>query len=63
MSLLTGLKTFDITSVKPDMAKKAKKCIEALKKEAGCDGPDLVAFIKNKSLAASGIYKWAAATD
>jgi len=32
MGLLNGLKTFDITHVKPEMSKKAKKTIDALKK-------------------------------
>jgi dynein heavy chain len=63
MGLLTGLKTFDITRVKPDMSKKAKKMIAALKHEIGTDGAELIAELKKRSIAATGLYKWAAATD
>lgn len=64
MGLLNGLKTFDITTVKPDMAKKAKKKIADLKSELGnIEGQELVTAIRGKSLAAAGLFKWAAATD
>ena len=45
------------------MAKKAKKMIEALKKDLNCEGAELVDEIKRKSSAAAGLYKWAASTD
>ena len=64
MGLLEGLKTFDITTVKPDMAKKAKKKIEDLKRELKTeDQAELITAIKSKSLAAAGLYRWAASTD
>ena len=64
MGLLSGLKNFDITSVKSDMAKKAKKKIADLKSELGnIDGQELITALKSKSQAAAGLYKWAAATD
>lgn len=63
MGLLSGLQKFDITTVKPDMSRKAKKTIEALKKEIGAEGAELITALKGKSLAASGLFKWASSTD
>ena len=65
MGLLNGLKNFDITTVKPEMARKAKKAFDDLKKkELKTEDPsEVYAAIKNKSTAAAGLYRWAASTD
>jgi len=64
MQLLNGLRTFDITKVKPDMSKKAKAGIKDLKKSLdGKEGAELFKELKNKSLAGAGLFKWANATD
>lgn len=64
MQLLNGLRTFDITKVKGEMSRKAKAAIKDLKKLLpGLEGPDLIAALKVKSLAAAGLFKWGSATD
>ena len=64
MGLLNGLKQFDITTVKKDMSSKAKSGISQLRKLCdGKEGAELVKDLKNKSSAAAGLFKWAAATD
>ena len=64
-SLLSDLKNFDITTVKPDMAKKAKRTFDELKKkELKLEDPaEIIAALKSKSIAATGLYRWAYSTD
>lgn len=64
-SLLSDLKNFDITSVKADMAKKAKRTFDELKKkELKLEDPaEIIAALKSKSIAATGLYRWAYSTD
>lgn len=64
MQLLNGLRTFDITKVKGEMSRKAKGAIKELRKYMnGLDGPELVAALRVKSVAAAGLFKWGSATD
>ncbi len=62
MDLLKNLKEYQVDKLKAEGANKAKKALANLEKDAGCTGAELYAYVKNKSLAAAGLYSWVAST-
>ena len=56
-SLVNELKTFDVTYIQPEMARKAKRAIDELKKDLKLeDSAEMIAVLRKKSSAASGLF-------
>jgi dynein heavy chain, axonemal len=62
MQLLQNLKEYDVAKTKSDQANRAKKKLAVLEKETGLTGSELLAFIKTKNLATSGLFSWVTST-
>jgi len=63
MKLLDNLKNYDIAKAKSDQSNRCKTLLKNLRKEHGCEGEELQAFMAKKSAAAGGLFKWATSTD
>lgn len=61
--MLVNLQGYEIHKCKPDQANRAKKLIDRLSKDSkGLVGEDLEKYVRVKSLAAGGLFKWCTAT-